>query len=357
MSRGSEAASEASQTNGDDAADGPPSSAGDPSGEPPADAAADAALDREELTARLDLLREENRRLRREYARARRSQYRRSALGLGLVGALALVGGILFPANRVVLFALAGTGLFAAVLTYYLTPERLVPVSVGRSVYGTLAAGFEAISADLGLAPDRVYVPTVTAGSEAVPDERDVTDGDPGSGPVRLFLPHRSSFTLPPGEDLEPGFVVSEDPSTRGVALTPVGAPLFDEFERAVTGPIAADPAQLAEQLGDALVEQFELVDSARVDAGDDTEDGGAFTVGISGSAYGPLDRFDHPVVSFLAVGAANAFEGPVTVTVADGDDRVDGVVAVERYSESESASERASESAPESDTTDGEAA
>jgi hypothetical protein len=37
-------------------------------------------------------------------------------------------------------------------------------------------------------------------------------------------------------------------------------------------------------------------------------------TVAIDESVYGPLDRFDHPVASVLAVGLAEGLETPVTL-------------------------------------------
>ncbi|MGA9402004.1 hypothetical protein [Haladaptatus sp.] len=47
-------------------------------------------------------------------------------------GALVAVGGLLFPTSRTVLFALVGTGLFGAVLIYFLTPEQFVSAAVGE---------------------------------------------------------------------------------------------------------------------------------------------------------------------------------------------------------------------------------
>ncbi|WP_223302225.1 hypothetical protein [Haladaptatus sp. R4] len=96
--------------------------------------------DDEELAARVALLAEENERLRREYRRARQAEYRRTALALVGCGALAALAGVLFPDARSTLFALAGTGLFAGVLTYFLTPNRIVPASVGERTYAAYGA-------------------------------------------------------------------------------------------------------------------------------------------------------------------------------------------------------------------------
>ena len=82
---------------------------------------------------------------------------------------------------------------------------------------------------------------------------------------------------------------------------------------------------ELAEQLADALVEGFEMVGSATPDV--DPEEG-RVTVAITDSRYGAVDRFDHPIPSFVAVGLARGTERPVTLesTTSD-DDRVDYLV------------------------------
>jgi hypothetical protein len=262
--------------------------------------------DVEELRARVDLLREENRRLRRQYAATRRSQYRRTAALLFLAGAVALVAASLFPDARTVLVAVGSVGVFAAVLTVYLTPERFVPASVGERVSAAAAANGDALVADLGLADDRLYVPT--------------------DGAVRLFVPQHADYDLPDAAALDPGFVVTDADQERGVALVPSGGQLFEAFERTHGGPLADEPGPLANQLVDALVEQFELVDGARPDV--DSDDG-RVTLGISGSAYGDVTRFDHPVTSFLAVGVATGLDAPVSASVAEGDDRSDYLVTL----------------------------
>lgn len=266
-------------------------------------------LDREELAARVDLLEEENSRLRREYARARQSSYRRTAIGLAVVGTLAVGAGLLFPGSREVLFALGAIGLFGAVLTYYLTPERFVAADVGERVYAALADNEADVVADLGLTDERVYVPT------------DDADG------VRLFVPQHEEYTVPDADALDRPFVVT-DGDERGLSVRPTGAALFEEFERSLAGPLADEPEPLAEQLADGVVEQFELADTVRVDS-----EGDRVSAGVAGSVYGPVDRFDHPVASLLAVGLATGLDEHVTMDVSAGDERFDHVVTV-RWSE-----------------------
>lgn len=257
----------------------------------------------EELRARLDLLREENRRLRRAHRRTRQTRYRRTAVGLAALGALALAGAALFPGPRDVLLALAGVGLFSGVLVYYLTPERFIAAPVGERIYGAYARTGEALVGDLGLRAERVYLPT--------------DDG------ARLFVPQHAAYDVPTPADLDGVVVVTDEESRRGVAVHPTGAGLYREFERTVAGEPAADPDVLAEQLADALVEAFELADGASPDAGD-----GRLTIGVSEPVYGPVDGFDHPVASFVGVGVARVRGEPVVVDVDPAEDgRVDALV------------------------------
>jgi hypothetical protein len=266
-----------------------------------------AAHSREEdnldLAAQLELLEEENRRLRTEYARARQSKYRRTAYGLFAVGALAALLGVLFPEGQEVLFALGGTGLFGGVLTLYLTPARFVAADVTERVYTAVAANYAALAESLGLAETAVYLPGETRSAH-------------------LFLPQSPEYELP---DLDDGPFVTA-PDGRGLLLEATGALLFDEFERTSSGPVATQPAELATQLSEAVVEQFELADA--IDADLDPA-AGRLTFRVTGSTLGAVDRLDHPLVSFLATGCATALDQPVTLDVDGTDDRADWLVTL----------------------------
>ncbi|MFC6940075.1 hypothetical protein ACFQE8_08885 [Salinirubellus sp. GCM10025818] len=268
------------------------------------------STDREELAAQVELLREENRRIRAEYARSRRSSYRRTALGLAVVGLLAGAGGWLFPGSRETLFVLAATGLFGAVFTYYLTPERFVAAAVGEAAARTHADGLAALAEDVGLSDERIYVRGA--------DDR-----------IRLFVPQRSAFTVP--SDPSPGFLVSDDPAERGLVVDATGEALFGEFERTLDGPLGEDLPTAGDQLAAGLADGFELVDRATPEV-----DGRALRMGVTGSALGPVDGFDHPVASFVATGAARVLDEPVSVRVVSGDDRHDAVVVIEPVGERE---------------------
>jgi len=242
---------------------------------------------------RIETLEAENERLRRSVEAARRRRYRYTALGLGVVGAIALGGAALLEPVRQILIALGFTGLFGAVLTYFLTPERFVSAAVGERIYQTLAANEEAIVDDLMLAGEPIFYPT---------PEADV--------PARLFVPQVPD-TLPTAEtDLSTPFTTGE---VNGLALDPTGAALYGEV-RDAADRLPESPPEIGSVVGEALVEQFELVDA--VDTDGDAE---RVTMTVDGSAYGPPDRFDHPVVSLLATTLAAELETVATPTVQPG--------------------------------------
>lgn len=294
------------------------SAAGDADPDTDAVTDADAATDDDlrDLAAQVELLADENQRLRDEYVRARQSRYRATAIGLAAIGTVAVLGSLVFTDAREVLVALGATGLFGALLTYYLTPSRFVAADVGERVYTASTANVAAIGDELGLRDERVYLPGETV-------------------PARLYVPQHADYSIP---DERAGPIVVDDDS-RGLLLEATGAELFQPFERALTGDLAAEPTPLAAQLTDGLVEQFELARSAEadVDAGD-----GRATIAVSDSAFGPIDRFDHPIPSLLAVGFAAGLERPVRLEIAAGDDRADWLVTCRWDLESDAEGETA---------------
>jgi len=257
----------------------------------------------EELRGQIELLQAENQRLRREYVRARQTKYRRTALGLALVGIIALSGGVLFSGSRDVLLALGGSALVAGILTFYLTPEEFVVATVGETLSATLQEMYSALRTDLNLQGEPVYVP-VTSDS--------ATD-------VRLFLPQHHDYTLPETDALQQTIVVPADPSQRGLAVRPSGAGLLTEFRTATefTPRSRTDPERVFDQLTDGLVEQFELAEQITPTVEADTR----CVIAVTGSTYEGVDDLDHPITSFVAVGAAIAFNTPTRITVQRVDD------------------------------------
>jgi len=254
----------------------------------------------EDLRAQVDLLRSENERLRNEYARARQASYRRTALGLGVVGAVAVAGGLLFPAAREVLFVLGAIGIFGAVLTRYLTPERFVAAETGERIYAAQADSLGDLTGQLGLEPTWVYVPV---------------EGEP---PARLFVPQHSEYEIPDEAALERPLVVGDRDAERGASFVPTGGTLFREFERSLTGSLGNEPGTVAEQVADALVEGFELAQTAEVAVDGDA---GRVTVSVTGSVYADAEAVDNPPGSLLAVALAEALDQPVRLETTRSDD------------------------------------
>jgi hypothetical protein len=262
----------------------------------PAGPADSSPSDPSDLQVRLAVLEAENRQLREEYARARQATYRRTAIGLFVVGLIGLLGGLGFPDARTVLFALGGTGVFAGVLTYVLTPERFVSASVGARVFRALRADREAAIDELGLRGDPVYVPA---------------DG------ARLFVPRNDGETLPDLSDSPDLFVVPPDPDRGGVAFHPTGAPLYEEFEATRDRSVDATPDAIAPAIADAVVELFELADGVSHDVDTETR---RVTFEVVGAGLGDPTGVDHPIPSVLAVALVRTLEAPVRVDVTDDD-------------------------------------
>ncbi|WP_254765012.1 hypothetical protein [Natrinema marinum] len=242
-------------------------------------------------------------RLRRGYESRRSTGDRRLTAGLLALGVLSLGGAIALPTAQRVLFPLAGVGLFGGVLAYGLSAGRFIDASDGERVYGAFADNLAAVTDTLGLTDERTYVP--------VPNSTGVE--------VRLLLSGRVDHLLS-GE----GDAPIVDPDGRGLLLEPSGGDLYDEFREALTEPVATSPEPIAEQLIDALCHRFEFVtDADWVVSGD----GQRVEITVSDSAFGPIDRFDHPVPSFLGVGFAAALDSEVSLEVSVEAERNAGVV------------------------------
>ena len=190
----------------------------------------------EDLVVQVELLTEENRQLRAEYTRSQQLRHRRTAFGMAALGVLSALAAIPFENSRSVLFALAGTGLFASILTYYLTPQRFVSAAIEERIYSATAASGDRIVSDLGLQDTRVYVPSVRSGDDRFAD-------------VRLFVPQHPEYVLPNNDELTVPFVVTKNEMSRGVSFYPIGATLFHEFETNMSDALQREPSTLADQL------------------------------------------------------------------------------------------------------------
>ncbi len=228
-----------------------------------------------------------------EYGSPSRSRYQRTTLGLAVLGLLAAAAGTVFLDARRVLFALAGIGLFGALLAYTLSLDRVVDATVADSLSASAAANQVLIASELGLQIDPTYVPS----------EGDV--------PAHLQLSNSSGSS-------------AEMPITGGhgdeLTFEPTAGRLFCHFEDMLVDELATAPQPLTAQLASGLVDVFEVAET--VEPYEIEEE--FVTVTISGSVLGDLDRFDHPIASFLAVGFAVGLDRPVKLAIAPGGDEGD---------------------------------
>lgn len=284
-------------TDGGDATTGDAVSPGVESGSAPADGPDARETPVEEvdaLRARVRRLEEENDRLREQYASVRESRYARTALGLAGVGVVFGLAGLVVTSAQEVLFAIAAAGLFGAVLTRYLTPERFVPHDVSEGLFAVFAENEAALASQLGLSTTRVYL---------------TTDRGP-----RLYVPEVDAYDrslLDDPEAFEEPLVVSDAASRSGLALRPSAEPLLHSL--GADHEFGSTPIEAAETLAEAVTDVFELATAVEVTR---VPDENRVTFEVTDSLYGSPTRFDHPVVSLLGVGLASALETPVTVDV-----------------------------------------
>lgn len=234
--------------------------------------------------------------------------WRRTHLGLPLsfavFGLLAGAGVVAFPGLQPILFVLYWTFVFAATLLWFLTPERRIRARIADQIYADLAANESALVTAYDLCDTRVYVPT--RGSEDDP-------------PARLFVPRCTDYDLPVEDDLGSLLVTSDAERRQGLSLVPSGSRLFREFESMLSIDLDESPNELSRQLADGIVEGLELADRVTPDVRSAER---RITFEIEDSVYGPIDRFDHPVQSFLAVGLAVGLGRPVTAETKTLEDR-----------------------------------
>lgn len=261
----------------------------------------------QELAVKVDLLAAENRRLRELVAATQRTQYRKTAIALGGIGIVFGILGLLLPAVSEVLFALGGVGVFGGVLTYFLTPERFISADVGQQVYAATAESFERLCRDLGLSNKRIYIPAPNDETTATQSgETQATDTV-----SKLFIPQTAETQLPEYTALESSLLIEQ--GQRGLSLSPTGGKLFTAVDRSLTESLGSTPDVICEQLADAIVEEFELAQQVSYDT---QPAEGRVSVRIQDALYGDGTRFDHPIVSLLAVSLARGLDRPIEPTV-----------------------------------------
>jgi len=166
--------------------------------------------------------------------------------------------------------------LVGGILAYSLASDRFVSASVAEHIYSAAAVNEAAIVDEIGVQDGYVYVP------------------DEVNRVARLVIWEYADYERS-ADSVGPS---STEEATRKLVLEPMGAGLFGEFERSLAGDLESKPAPLAKQLTEGLVEQFELATTAESIVG---REGNSVRVSLTtGSAIGGVDRFDHPIASFL---------------------------------------------------------
>lgn len=223
--------------------------------------------------------------------RDRRSVGWAVAFALVGVGAAALsTAGLVAPELQDVVAALGGAGVFLSLLTLALAPTAHPDREA--AIFDRVARNYERAGADLGLADAHYYVPT---------------GGEP---PVRLFRPRDADVPVPSVDKLSATFVGRREAGELlGLALDPSGLALLDE----TSADLPDEPRTLAGELCGAVVDRMEVAEIAQPKVDVDT---GRATVAFRGTAYGPVERFDHPVRSFLGVGFALGLDRPIRTEV-----------------------------------------
>lgn len=219
---------------------------------------------------------------------------------LGVGAAVLSTTGAVGAELQGVVAALGGAGVFLSLLTLALTgtdtPDR------DAALFDRLAGNYERAVGELGLAETHYYVPT---------------GGEP---PVRLFVPQRAEDPVPSVDKLRATFVGRrETGGLLGLAFDPSGLALLRETDT----DLPSEPRTLAGRLCGTLVDRMELAEIAQPNVDVDT---GRATLAFRGTAYGPIERFDHPVRSFVGVGLALGLDQPVgteVVETADGEFRI----------------------------------
>lgn len=271
---------------------------------PPADQTEQTPERTDELVAQLETLRQENSRLRDEYARAKQTAYRRTSGALAGLGVIAGLAAVVFPTLRRLLIVLAAIGVFGGVLTRFLTPERVVTAGVSDSIYTAHHDAISQLTDELGLTATRIYLPV--------------------DGGIRLFIPKHHDYDLPTSDAL----FVTDDTAARGITLPPTGDLLATDLQT-TTASMADDSFDtIVERAGDAVVEQFEIADAVDLTTSD-SDTANRVVVEITGAAFGDLAQFDHPAVSLLGTVAAQELDTAVKADVIRQDDTV--VVTFER--------------------------
>jgi hypothetical protein len=253
------------------------------------------------VQARVERLEAENTRLR---ARLESGVTYRRVAGLFLAAAAIFLGGTqLFPSSEGVLLALAGTGVFGAVLLLALTSEPLVPAAAAGAVTDTMSQNLSDVSRAMGIDGHATYVPTST-------------------GDVRMYLSAAAYDRVPTVNDQDNVGTIYDEPDAYGLLLEPTGRHLLAVLEERATD-LPEDAEAALPMLIEAATDYFELAESLETVSADESvvSGGSHVTIRISGTAFGNAADLDHPIPSLVGVGLATIIDEPVETKATTTDD------------------------------------
>jgi len=237
-----------------------------------------------------------NNELRADSLRARFARYRALSAALMGAGLGVLLIGLIFGMENIVgatiastLVILGGIGLFTGIFTYYLTPERFVTATVVTAVCRSLDSVSQSMQGEW-TKPVYTYDPESGSANEVrleLVSNLESTD----RGPITEELGR-------PRPDEIPGITAAK--------VAPTGMFLYREARLSLTQEVGSTNERIL-SLAETLDSPLGLVDNLEA-----TWDSSRLSVRIADSACGPIDRFDHPVVSLLACGLAIETESSV---------------------------------------------
>jgi hypothetical protein len=241
-----------------------------------------------ELESLVDILYTQNQSLRSDYARARQVSHRQTAGVLVVVSLIAVLGGIVFPNVRSMLFATGAIGVIGSVMTWYLTPGQTMPIEVAQSICNGATTTLSDIRSTLGLEATVVYVPV--------------------GNQVRGFLPRHPEFTIP---DDTPRSFPRDNDGSKCFTFSPTGLDLAYEVDQMKTTAEKTGMLTMAEAVSEALTEHYEIADGIEIESNADDP---GLNVTVTGSDFGSLAQIDNPITSTLACAISLNSENPIIV-------------------------------------------
>lgn len=214
-----------------------------------------------------------------------RGNLRRMGLGFLITGLISLGLGMTNPSLRTILYPLGLISILVAILSIYFPSTNRVPIELVEILVQMRSHDFDQI-----VDSDEYYTYYLPKPRSSFQSESILVVSDTAMQDETRFDEHE-------------------------IQIRPVGDLMFDVFLDNLKGGTSRNPEILSLQLSEALTELFELVGnvSPHVYADKNTVE---FRVDLFEEMS--INKLDHPVVSFLAVGLVHGLKKKVTVDEID---------------------------------------